>query len=174
MTHAYNSILITVFCRTFIAVGSATCVGARSTLFRFPKAVFLLCSFKNLYILIHVVGFDCIFLGSNSVLMGGFKLCRCLLLHSSLSKALAKLPHGWGGTIGSLWCLHGSTNGSGDPELISYQDMVSQDYVLLRSQDLFTTHNTPHISFNGSIFEVMARPGIGPLGVIDKQSSRPK
>ena len=38
-THSHF-ILIMALCRTFIAVGSATCVGARFTQFRFPKAVF--------------------------------------------------------------------------------------------------------------------------------------
>ena len=82
-THSYF-ILTMALCRTFIAVGSATCVGARFTQFRFPKAVFLLCSFQNLHILVHFVGFGCILPGSNNLLLGRFKLCRCLLLHSSL------------------------------------------------------------------------------------------
>ena len=82
--HHSQFILIMALCRTFIAVGSATCVGARFTQFRFPKAVFLLCSFQNLHILVHFVGFGCILLGSNNLLLGRFKLWRCLLLHSSL------------------------------------------------------------------------------------------
>ena len=50
----------------------------------FRKLFFLLCSFQNLHILVHFVGFDCILPGSNNLLLGRFKLCRCLLLHSSL------------------------------------------------------------------------------------------